>query len=88
MSDEPQPIVAETTVHRREEIPDATVREKLARHDEQLADHERVLRALEEHLATLVDRVRSFELKATVAVVILLAGSPQLSRILTILGVG
>jgi hypothetical protein len=63
-----------------------TLRETVARHDAQIQDHDRVLRALEDHLRQLVDSFQSFQTKVLVAAAFFLAGSSTGEHVLKGLG--
>lgn len=65
---------------------DPDLRETVARHDEQLQDHDRVIRALEAHLADLLQSFNSFQTKVLVAAGVFMAGSPQGEHLLKALG--
>jgi hypothetical protein len=67
---------------------DPELRETVARHGEQLQDHDRVIRSLERHLADLLKSFNAFQTKVLVAAAIVFAGSHQGSAVLKLLGIG
>jgi hypothetical protein len=64
------------------------LRETVARHDEQLKDHDEVIRDLRDHLHDLLGAFNAFQTKVLVAAAIFFAGTPQGQDLLRTLGFG
>lgn len=56
---------------------DLILRDTVARHDEQIKDHDRLLIAMEAHLAAIAEAFRSFQTKVLIVAAVFLAGTPQ-----------
>lgn len=69
-------------------MPESDLRETVARHDEQLKDHDRVLTDLRDHLRELVAEFKGFQTKVLVAAALFLAGSPTGDHMLRVIGLG
>lgn len=65
-----------------------TLRETVARHDEQIQDHDRVIRSLEKHLSDLLSSFNAFQTKVLVAAAIVFAGSDKGTDLLRVFGIG